>query len=186
MISDVDDTILETGVQRVGQMLRQTFAGSALTRTPFPGAAELYRDLAAAGEPRLLRLLQPVEPPLLPDRLPPAPRLPARPAAAARPDRHPRRPRPQARADRGGARPAPSAVVRADRRLRRAGPGGVRRHRARPPGPDPGRLHPRGAPRPRRRSGRGRSATAGTTTCRSCWRPTATPYAAMPQELGLL
>lgn len=48
IVSDVDDTILETGVQRVGMMLRQTFTGSALTRTPFPGAAELYQDLAAA------------------------------------------------------------------------------------------------------------------------------------------
>lgn len=46
IISDVDDTILETGVQRVGRMLLQTFTGSALTRTPFPGAVELYRDLA--------------------------------------------------------------------------------------------------------------------------------------------
>lgn len=46
VISDVDDTIVETGVQRVGEMLLQTFAGSALTRTPFEGAPELYRDLA--------------------------------------------------------------------------------------------------------------------------------------------
>jgi phosphatidate phosphatase APP1 len=46
VISDVDDTVLQTGVQRVGHMLRQTFTGSALTRTPFPGAAALYRDLA--------------------------------------------------------------------------------------------------------------------------------------------
>jgi phosphatidate phosphatase APP1 len=51
VISDIDDTILETGVQRVGQMLRQTFTGSALTRTPFPGAPELYRDLAAGVNP---------------------------------------------------------------------------------------------------------------------------------------
>jgi phosphatidate phosphatase APP1 len=51
VISDVDDTILETGVQRLGHMVRQTFTGSALTRTPFPGAAELYRDLAAGGNP---------------------------------------------------------------------------------------------------------------------------------------
>jgi phosphatidate phosphatase APP1 len=49
VISDVDDTILESGVQRLGLMLRQTFTGSALTRTPFPGAAELYRDLAGQG-----------------------------------------------------------------------------------------------------------------------------------------
>ncbi|GAA1147157.1 App1 family protein [Nocardioides aquiterrae] len=46
VVSDVDDTIIETGVQRVGEMLLQTFAGSALTRTPFEGAPELYRDLA--------------------------------------------------------------------------------------------------------------------------------------------
>jgi phosphatidate phosphatase APP1 len=46
VISDVDDTIIQTGVQRVGEMLLQTFAGSALTRTPFDGAPELYRDLA--------------------------------------------------------------------------------------------------------------------------------------------
>lgn len=46
VVSDVDDTILETGVQRVGRMVLQTLTGSALTRTPFPGAVELYRDLA--------------------------------------------------------------------------------------------------------------------------------------------
>lgn len=51
VISDVDDTIIETGVQRVGLMLRQTFTGSSLTRTPFPGAADLYRDLEAGGNP---------------------------------------------------------------------------------------------------------------------------------------
>ncbi len=51
VISDVDDTILETGVQRVGQMIRRTLTGSALTRTPFPGAAELYGDLAAGTNP---------------------------------------------------------------------------------------------------------------------------------------
>jgi phosphatidate phosphatase APP1 len=51
ILSDIDDTILETGVQRVGQMIRQTLTGSALTRTPFPGAPELYRDLAAGVNP---------------------------------------------------------------------------------------------------------------------------------------
>jgi phosphatidate phosphatase APP1 len=51
VVSDVDDTILQTGVQRVGRMILQTFTGSALTRTPFPGAAELYRDLAAGANP---------------------------------------------------------------------------------------------------------------------------------------
>jgi phosphatidate phosphatase APP1 len=51
IVSDVDDTILETGVQRALHMLKQTFTGSALTRTPFEGAAELYRDLAAGANP---------------------------------------------------------------------------------------------------------------------------------------
>ena len=51
VISDVDDTILETGVQRVGHMIKQTFTGSALTRTPFEGAPELYRDLEAGVNP---------------------------------------------------------------------------------------------------------------------------------------
>lgn len=51
VLSDVDDTILETGVQRVGRMVRQTFTGSALTRSPFPGAAELYRDLSRGTNP---------------------------------------------------------------------------------------------------------------------------------------
>lgn len=51
VISDIDDTILETGVQRLGRMIRQTITGSALTRTAFPGAPELYRDLAADGNP---------------------------------------------------------------------------------------------------------------------------------------
>lgn len=51
IISDVDDTILETGVQRIGRMVRKTVTGSALTRTPFEGASELYRDLAAGMNP---------------------------------------------------------------------------------------------------------------------------------------
>ncbi len=51
ILSDVDDTVLETGVQRVGRMIHKTVTGSALTRTPFPGAAELYRDLAAGVNP---------------------------------------------------------------------------------------------------------------------------------------
>lgn len=49
IISDIDDTILETGVQRVGTMVAQTFTGSSLTRTPFPGVVELYRDLTRGG-----------------------------------------------------------------------------------------------------------------------------------------
>ncbi|CAM3658272.1 App1 family protein [Nocardioides zeicaulis] len=51
VVTDIDDTILVTGVQRVRQMLVQTFTGSALTRMPFPGAVALYRDLAAGVNP---------------------------------------------------------------------------------------------------------------------------------------
>ena len=51
VISDVDDTVLLTGAQRVLSMVKTTLTGSALTRTPFSGAAELYRALAAGGGP---------------------------------------------------------------------------------------------------------------------------------------
>jgi phosphatidate phosphatase APP1 len=51
IVSDVDDTILQTGVQRLRHMVRQTLTGSALTRTPFEGAPELYRDLAGGANP---------------------------------------------------------------------------------------------------------------------------------------
>ena len=49
VISDIDDTILETGVQRVARMVVQTFTGSAVTRVAFPGAVDLYRDLTQGG-----------------------------------------------------------------------------------------------------------------------------------------
>ena len=49
VISDVDDTILETGVQRVARMVVRTLTGSAVTRVAFPGAVELYRDLTHGG-----------------------------------------------------------------------------------------------------------------------------------------
>ena len=51
IVSDVDDTILQTGVQRAFRMVLQTFTGSSLTRTPFPGAVELYQELAAGVNP---------------------------------------------------------------------------------------------------------------------------------------
>ena len=51
MVSDIDDTILETGVQRLWQMIRRTLTGSALTRTAFTGAPELYHDLAVTANP---------------------------------------------------------------------------------------------------------------------------------------
>ncbi|WP_182524688.1 App1 family protein [Nocardioides dongkuii] len=45
VISDLDDTVLQTGVQRTWSMVRQTLTGSVLTRTAFAGAAELYAAL---------------------------------------------------------------------------------------------------------------------------------------------
>ena len=50
VISDVDDTILDTGAQRVVEMVRRTLTGSALTRTPLAGAAALYRAFARGRE----------------------------------------------------------------------------------------------------------------------------------------
>ena len=93
VISDIDDTILETGVQRVGHMVKQTITGSALTRTPFKGAPELYRDLAAGVNPVFYVSSSPWNLHSLPGRLPRAPGLPARAGAAARPAGHHRGPR---------------------------------------------------------------------------------------------
>jgi phosphatidate phosphatase APP1 len=47
VISDVDDTIVHTGAQKVLAMTLRTFTGSELTRTAMPGAPELYRALAS-------------------------------------------------------------------------------------------------------------------------------------------
>ena len=55
MVSDIDDTILHTGAQRVVAMIRQTLVGSELTRTPFIGAPELYRALARRRPPTTTR-----------------------------------------------------------------------------------------------------------------------------------
>jgi phosphatidate phosphatase APP1 len=45
VISDIDDTILQTGATRFLAMLRQTVAGNARTRRPFEGVAAFYRSL---------------------------------------------------------------------------------------------------------------------------------------------
>jgi len=45
IISDIDDTIVYTGVANKLRMLWQLFARSAQERTPFPGMAALYRGL---------------------------------------------------------------------------------------------------------------------------------------------
>ena len=46
VISDVDDTVLQTGATRMLTMLRTTVFLNARTRLPFPGVAAFYRALA--------------------------------------------------------------------------------------------------------------------------------------------
>jgi phosphatidate phosphatase APP1 len=47
VISDLDDTVIETGITRGLEFLRLTLFTSVTDRTPLPGAAELYRALTA-------------------------------------------------------------------------------------------------------------------------------------------
>jgi phosphatidate phosphatase APP1 len=47
VISDLDDTVIETGITRGLEFLRLTLFTSVTERTPLPGAAELYRALLA-------------------------------------------------------------------------------------------------------------------------------------------
>jgi len=46
LVSDVDDTILETGISRGIELVRATLLTPVRDRTPLPGAAALYRALA--------------------------------------------------------------------------------------------------------------------------------------------
>ena len=118
-------------MQRALRMVVQTFTGSALTRTAFPGAPELYRDLAAGVNPVfyvssspwnlhafLLAFLRhrdfPLGPVLLRDLLG---------TRAGREQKHER--------IREILDLHPDLSVRAPRRLRREGPADLRRHRAR-------------------------------------------------------
>jgi phosphatidate phosphatase APP1 len=50
VISDIDDTILQTYATDTLKMLRLTFLRNARTRLPFEGVAELYKALAAGGD----------------------------------------------------------------------------------------------------------------------------------------
>lgn len=47
VISDIDDTVLQTHVTQTLKMIWVTLFGSAFTRMPFEGTSELYRALAA-------------------------------------------------------------------------------------------------------------------------------------------
>ncbi|MBW3604566.1 MAG: DUF2183 domain-containing protein [Actinobacteria bacterium] len=50
IISDVDDTIMHTGLTETAGMLRTTFLHNATTRVPYPGVAAFYRALCAGGD----------------------------------------------------------------------------------------------------------------------------------------
>ena len=50
LVSDVDDTILETGLSRGVEVVRATLLTPVRDRAPLPGAAALYRALAASGD----------------------------------------------------------------------------------------------------------------------------------------
>ncbi len=45
VVSDIDDTVLETGAQRAWDVARATIFGTYRTRTPVPAMAEFYRGL---------------------------------------------------------------------------------------------------------------------------------------------
>jgi len=47
IISDLDDTVIRTGVRRLLRMLAATFLENARTRLPFPGVASFYQALHA-------------------------------------------------------------------------------------------------------------------------------------------
>lgn len=49
VISDLDDTVLRTGITSTVTMVSTTFFNNAHTRLPFPGVAEFYRALHADG-----------------------------------------------------------------------------------------------------------------------------------------
>lgn len=49
VISDLDDTVLQTGARDLMRMAREVLFGNAHTRIPFPGVGEFYRALHTAG-----------------------------------------------------------------------------------------------------------------------------------------
>ncbi len=51
VISDIDDTVLQTGATSVRSLAKQVLFGNAHTRLPFEGVAAFYAALAAQGSP---------------------------------------------------------------------------------------------------------------------------------------
>lgn len=60
VISDVDDTILFTGVTQLLTMAKLTFLGNSRTRLPLAGAASLYRALQGSDRPEDSQSLNPI------------------------------------------------------------------------------------------------------------------------------
>jgi phosphatidate phosphatase APP1 len=52
VVSDVDDTVIETGITRGLEVLRLTLLTEVAERTPLPGASQLYRALTASRDGR--------------------------------------------------------------------------------------------------------------------------------------
>ncbi|MDY7103874.1 MAG: phosphatase domain-containing protein [Actinomycetota bacterium] len=50
LVSDIDDTVLQSGAMRTAELILTTATGSAFTRSWFPGVAELYRGLTGGTE----------------------------------------------------------------------------------------------------------------------------------------
>ncbi len=51
VISDIDDTVLQTGATSVRSLAKQVLFGNAYTRLPFKGVAAFYEALQAGGNP---------------------------------------------------------------------------------------------------------------------------------------
>ena len=51
VVSDIDDTVLQTGATSVRSLARQVLFGNAYTRLPFEGVAAFYEALRAGGNP---------------------------------------------------------------------------------------------------------------------------------------
>lgn len=52
IISDLDDTVIQSDVTSLPRMLMTSLTGNARTRSPFPGVGALYRALTREGEKR--------------------------------------------------------------------------------------------------------------------------------------
>ena len=155
VVSDIDDTVMHTGVANKAAMLWRLFVEDAESRTVFPGVAVLYRALHAGaggdeGNPMLYVSRAPwgiyeiLEEFFRRHEIPVGPILFLRewglgwrqPAAA------PRR-GPQAPPDRGDDAPLRGHALRAHRRQRPARPGNLPGDRRPPPRAGAGGLHPR-------------------------------------------